>query len=97
MKKYKYAMVVIIVATVASYNMYFKQNEVIFSDLVMANVEALASDEGWWDSKVYNCVQDQCSFSVGFITWYGKYEKCLEGNTEAHCWECAVCDAIIGG
>jgi hypothetical protein len=48
----------------------------------------------WWDSKVYNCEQDNCSVSIGIITWYGKYEKCKSGSTVAHCWDCASCDAI---
>ena len=64
------------------------------NDLLLENAEALGSIEDWWNSKVYDCVEDQCSFTVGPFTWYGKYEKCLDGDSYAHCFECKFCDAV---
>lgn len=48
----------------------------------------------YWDEKTHNCVEDQCSvFFPPFWTYYGKHEKCKDGNKVAHCWNCASCDA----
>lgn len=44
---------------VVGYNVHMSQQNIEMSDLAMANVEALASNESWiedwWNSKVYSC------------------------------------------
>lgn len=44
-KKFIAAMAVAVVAVVTGYNVYSSQKSVTMSDLALANVEALASDE----------------------------------------------------
>lgn len=51
-------MIVAVVAVFAGYNIIQSENTNTLSDLALANVEALAEDEGiddWWNSKVYDC------------------------------------------
>lgn len=54
-KKKNAAMVVAVVAVVASYNVYQSQNKYTLSDLAMANVEALATPE---QPNVKDCIPD---------------------------------------
>ena len=76
---------------------------------VMLSEQAIATGSGtdsatectcgtsWWDSKVYDCIPESCSVTVGLppftVTYNGTYENCQEGDTAAHCWSCADCDA----
>lgn len=79
----------------AGYRTYDAYDGVSESDLLLANAEALGGAiEDWWNSKTHDCVEDQCSITIGPITWYGKYEKCLDGDSYAHCTDCKMCDAV---
>ena len=46
---------VVAMAAIAGYNTYVNQNKNEMPDLALANVEALASFQEWWDSKIYDC------------------------------------------
>jgi hypothetical protein len=74
------------------------------ANLLSSDLEALTNGEGlwdyideWWDSEVYDCIPDGCSMTVGippFVATYdGTYENCEAGDSVAHCWECADCNA----
>ena len=52
-----------------------------------------SSVESYWDSKTHRCEEEDCHLNLGLWTWDGKYEKCVDGNKVAHCWECKSCDA----
>ncbi len=60
MKKKLFGMIVVaVVAIVAGYNVYLSQNETKLSDLVLANVEALADPgEGSGQPDVNDCISD---------------------------------------
>ncbi|MDO5970763.1 hypothetical protein Q4Q35_13175 [Flavivirga aquimarina] len=54
-------------------------------------------ETSWWDSKVYGCIEEDCSITEGippFVVIYnGQYENCQGGGTVAHCWDCKDCNA----
>lgn len=54
-KNFFAAMIAVVVAAFASYNMYQSQNTVALSDLALANVEALANDSE--TGKDRKCIQ----------------------------------------
>lgn len=74
MKKKLKALGVLMVAAVAAYNVYASQGEGEYSDVVLANVEALADDEYYLSDLNDNCY------------WY-EYQDCYylivkpDGNT----------------
>lgn len=89
------AVVAVSVVGAGVFRTYVSFNPSTESALLLENAEAQSFDFGeWWDSKTHSCQEDQCSLTIGPLTWYGKYEKCLNGNTMAHCWDCKICDAI---
>jgi hypothetical protein len=65
-------------------------------DISLDNIEAHAGwieDIGdWWDSKVYTCEVQPCSWTYTLpfysVTYYGQYSNCLSGDAYAHCHEC---------
>ena len=92
---FKTTLAVVAVSVVGAFRTYVSFNPSSESALLVENAEAQSSDFGeWWDGKTHSCQEDQCALTIGPITWYGKYEKCLNGNAVAHCWDCKVCDAI---
>lgn len=59
MKKIVIVVFVAVFATIAGYSIHISQSYSSLSNLVLANVDALADDESWfdqwWESKTYVC------------------------------------------
>ncbi|KAB4464790.1 hypothetical protein GAN98_06400 [Bacteroides thetaiotaomicron] len=53
MKKILFSLLIIVVATLATYNMYISRNNVKLSDLALSNMEALADDNEWGSRWCY--------------------------------------------
>ncbi|MEY8687492.1 NVEALA domain-containing protein [Bacteroides sp. AN502(2024)] len=87
-KKIMGIIAIVVVATVAGYNVYTSQNNVRLSDLVLANIEALANDgeSGYSCSATANCYYGgrvegsvSCTGKVSCTSGY-EYVKC-DGRT----------------
>lgn len=90
-----FAVAAVSVVGVVAFKTHASFNSFNDNTLLLENAEALSFDfMEWWNSETHSCQEDQCSLTIGPITWYGKYEKCLSGNTYAHCTSCKVCDAV---
>ena len=73
-------------ALFAGYNVYSSQKSDVMSDLVLANVEALASSEGSGDRKCYNTITTQegsqirycgtCNWVSGTNSWNSRGGTC---------------------
>lgn len=73
-KKFIAAMIAVVVAVFAGYNIYQSQNTVALSDLALANVEALADGESSSDCHATICNK---SCKVGSITYtYKSTSQC---------------------
>lgn len=56
-------MFVVVIATVACYNVYVLKNNVKLSDLVLNNVEALAD---YGETTPYDCYMGHCCYDPAF-------------------------------
>lgn len=93
-----FAMLILLVSISASIGYKASVNT---SEVTLESIEAdagiLDKFTEYWNSNTYRCAEDQCSVSINLIiycaTYYGTYEKCLDGNKIAHCSSCKECDA----
>ena len=66
-KKVLGVIAVVAVAAIAGYNVYTSQNDVKLSDLVLSNVEALATGEDDWSYRLFPCAHkpwNECVLST---------------------------------
>lgn len=89
MKKKLIIFCFVAVAAVSA-GLYVQSPSGVDNDLLMTNVQALAEDESWWDSKTHACVVVDCLLYDDFWDTYssGTKERCQDGNSYAHCWDC---------
>lgn len=92
MKNFKKIAIAAIVVAIIGCITYSNQKSTTFmSNLGQSDIEALASDESWWDRKDYNCVTVTCncifySYSSDVAEYAG------DGNgSVAHTWNCSGC------
>ena len=61
------------------------------SELTLNNIDASADFFEWWNSPTYDCVPVKCLLLSNYLlgqSIYGTQEGCLDGDENAHCWNC---------
>jgi hypothetical protein len=90
---------IVAITVIIAFNVNLNSQSGELSDITLTDVEALAGEGliDWWNSTVYDCVPEPCSFtfSLGIVSWtnYGTTHVCRDGSSVAHCWDCSGCDA----
>jgi hypothetical protein len=81
-KKFFYGIAVLGVAALAAWNVNVNSQKVELSDVMLANVEALAQDENGGTNVVCKCSRMQTQ-NCAVNNWGA---QCASGNN-VHCWE----------